>query len=112
MSLKVVEYDSKSHQEVKTLGDGFSNTRDANNCAYARNIPNNHFYKVEQSDTPVMQSYEDNNELDYSRNDFSVPLGEPRNQKYHVFWEGWGCLVVLAILIFLALAWQASGAPM
>ena len=109
MSLKVVEYDSKSRQEVETLGDGFSNTRDANNCAYARNIPNNHFYKVEQSDTPVMQSYEDNRELDYSRGTDSVSRREQRSQKYHVFWEGWGCLVVLAILIFLALAWQASG---
>jgi hypothetical protein len=107
MSLKVVEYDIKSHKEVNTLGDGFSNTVDANNCAYARNIPSNHFYKVEQSDTPVMQSYEDNRELNYSRGDFSIPRGEPR--KHQVFWEGWILLALLAIAIFVALAWQANG---
>ena len=65
-------------------------------------------YRTPQS--PHVNSYIENNELDYSRSDFSVPRGEPR--KHHVFWEGWGCLVILAILIFLALAWQASGAPM
>lgn len=106
MSLKVVEY-NESRQEVKTLGDGFSSTVDANNCAYAKHIPYDHFYKVEQSDTPVMHSYEENNELNHSRFDFNIPRSEPR--KYEVFWEGWIILVLLAIAIFIALKWQAMG---
>lgn len=107
MSIKVIEYDLKSGQEVRVLGDGFSGTVDANNCAYSKHIPSNHFYKLERSDTPVMRSYEENNEQDCSRGDFSFPRSEPR--KYEVFWEGWIILVLLAIAIFIALKWQAMG---
>lgn len=101
MSIKVVRYDSNTGCEIKTIGDGFASTDEANSFRHSMPREIGTFTKMEKSDAPIRQSSA--NHFEYIENPRARESVSSSNRP-RVFIEGWiVVLILIAGIIFFLL---------